>query len=241
MQNTSDAKRTWQGITAAWRTPPWLPSGWECRDQRLSLVRGNLCRRRVLGRGRRRHPLLGKFWLAARQPVPRPDAPALRSSNSIRCRCDPESSETRPPQRCLVRLPSMLLRAQMSDKGRKYSQRIEPAPVPAVTSRLAERSRLQRNSFFSVPLARESQAAKATPSACPEGSAYLSPRPGILLASCRLPWPRQVRLHFQRPGSRLAPKPLPPTAELLLHCRKRLLAEQRWPAKSPHFPCCPPG
>src|SRR5215468_9094478 len=24
------------GVTAAWRTRPWLPSGWECRGRRLS-------------------------------------------------------------------------------------------------------------------------------------------------------------------------------------------------------------
>src|SRR5579862_514208 len=107
---------------------------------------------------------------------------------------------------------------------------------------LEEHSVRQPGSFCSAPLASESLAAKATASACPVGSVFLSLAPRIRLAPYRPPCQTRARLHSRRPDSREpASKPLPLTAAPQRHCHKRPVAEQHSPAIWPHFPCCPPG
>src|ERR1039457_5517547 len=77
-------KATPRSFIATSLTPPWLASGWGCRGRRPSRGRGNLCRRRVAGRGRHRHPLPAKFSLARHWHEPPTDAPTRPSSSSRR-------------------------------------------------------------------------------------------------------------------------------------------------------------
>src|SRR5271169_3895156 len=108
----------------------------------------------------------------------------------------------------------------------------------------AELSGREPDSFYPTyptPLAHESQAAKATASACPAESVSPSPEPTIPLAPCRPPGPTQVLLHSLHPDSReRVPKPFPLTAALPQHSRKRLPAARQSPDRSLHFPCCQP-
>src|SRR6202008_3406163 len=79
-------------------------------------------------------------------------------------------------------------------------------------------------------------------SARPAGSVSLSLEPRTRLPPDLRPWQQPALLRSRRPDSRKpSSKPLPPTAELLEHCRKRLPAERQSLFRWLHFPCCPCG
>ena len=65
-------------LTAAWRTPPWLASGWGCPGRRPSRASENLCRQRAPVRGRRQRPQLARFTIAEHLRVPIPDGLTTR-------------------------------------------------------------------------------------------------------------------------------------------------------------------
>jgi hypothetical protein len=92
-----------------------------------------------------------------------------------------------------------------------------------------------------VPIAFESQAAKAIASVCQEESSSPGPALMIRLVQCRPPWQTRARLRPGRPDLREpASKPLPLIAGILRFCHKRPVAERHSPPMSPHFPCCQP-
>src|SRR5208282_3438357 len=109
-------------------------------------------------------------------------------------------------------------------------------------TQLAESSEQKQCSFCPATPAPESQAAKATASACPAGSASPNLGPRIRRGRYRPPWQTQGRL--PRPPLDLreqVSKPLPLTVGPLRDCRKPLVVEQKPPDRSLHFLCCPLG
>jgi hypothetical protein len=52
----NEGKTELRQATATSRTPPWLPSGWGCRDRRLSRLRAECCKTTAARRRARRFP-----------------------------------------------------------------------------------------------------------------------------------------------------------------------------------------
>src|ERR1700678_1231993 len=94
------------------------------------------------------------------------------------------------------------------------------------------------DSFCPAPLVPESQAARATASACLARGVFLNPGPGFQLAWYRPPWPTRARLRLPLPNlQEQVSRPVLPLAALPQGYRKPQVAERNWLAILRPFSC----
>src|SRR5437667_4891782 len=173
-------------FTATWRTPPWLPSGWGCRDRRLSRASESLCRQRESSRGRHRRPRLARLWTPERTHVPVPDGLPLLSSSSRRFHCGRGFSEIPLRPLCLARPLGTPRPAHTRDTNRKYCLRTVSTLVLWALRPQGD-SGPQPRCFCPAPTALELWAAKGTAFAYPVENVFRGLAPMIRLVPHRPP------------------------------------------------------